>query len=265
MGGIMRAVMTMAAAASLWPATAQSKPCAEYVGETVNVIAFEQAVAGLGKVDPKGEFETTSQYEARIAGVGSSGPLIIGKKPEGSEYFLYDADRQLLFVKTYAFHNTNMGWWSAFYDAKPAGITASTMYNKAVVISQNDKPAGSYVAQNSYGAKATVTKIERSVTSIFESEASSYKDRLFVNEADGVLGTLPMDVATAQRTKPALKTAFVVVPKAPYLVQGSHSVGKTTVTNPTDVTEHYKILIADMQCGLLMDGGSKVLAAYAMN
>ena len=242
-----------------------SQACPDFVGKTVVAKSFDQAAAGLGNVEPKGEFETTSQYQARVAAVGGSGPLIISKKPEGSEYFQYDADRQLLFIKSYAFHNTNMNWWSAFYDAKPVGVTASTMYNNAIVISQAEKPNGSYAAQNSFGAKTNVVKIDRTMTSIFESEASSYKNRLFVNEADGVLGTLSMDVATAQRIKPSLKIAFVVVPKAPYLVQGSHSVGKTTISNPTDITEHYKILIADMQCGLLMDGDNKVLAAYAMN
>lgn len=261
----MKIALVATVAMTVSPAVAHSQACANYVGQTVAIKTFEQAIEGLGNVEPKGEFETTAAYQARVAASGTGQPLIISKKPEGSSYFAYDADRQLLVIKSYAFHNTNMDWWSAFYDAKPAGLKASTVYNKAIVISQTDKPNGSYTAQNSYGAKATIIKIDRTVKSIFESEGS-YSDReLFIGSADDVLGTLPMDVETARLTKPSLKIAFVVVAKAPFLVKGSHSVGKTTVSNPTDVTEHYNILIADMQCGLLMDGASKVLAAYSMN
>ena len=132
------------------------------------------------------------------------------------------------------------------------------------MISQSEKPNGTYLSQNSYGASAVVTKIDRTIYSIFEAENPPGEHDLFVNKKGDELGSLPMDAATAQRIKPTLKIAFVVVPRAPFLVQGSHSVGKTTVTNPTDITEHFKIMIADLQCGLLMDNTNKVLAAYAI-
>ncbi|MCW3836796.1 hypothetical protein ACFQ1E_12035 [Sphingomonas canadensis] len=246
---------------TLW-SSAASAQCASYVGQTVAPVLFEQVIASFGNIAPKGEFETTAAYQARVAAAGGGGPLIISKKPEDPKYFAYDADNQVLRVQSYAFHNTNIGWWEAFYEAKPAGITASTMSNIAIVISQTEKANGTYRAQNSYGASTDVVKIDRTTYSIFEREAPPGQYNVFDAEKDGNLGSIPMDIATAQRTKPTLRIAFVVVPKAPYLVEGTHSVGRVTVSNPRDVTEHFKIMIADLQCGLLMDSVNKVLAAY---
>jgi hypothetical protein len=258
----MRLFASACIVASTWASAATAQTCSNYVGQVVAPKTFEQAIAAFGNVAPKGEFETTAQYQARIATGGAGGALIVAKKPEDAKYFEYDADNQVLNVKSYAFHNTNMGWWEAFYKAKPVGVMASASSNLAIVVSQSEKPAGTYSAQNSYGASTTVTKINRTTYSIFESEAPLGDRNMFVGEKGGMLGSISMDIATAQRVKPALKIAFVVVPKAPYLVQGSQTVGKTTINNPTDVTEHFKIMIADMQCGLLTDGSDKVLAAY---
>ena len=260
----MKVFASFSIAALTWASAAVAQDCSVHVGQVISPKSFEQAIAGLGNIAPKGEFETTSQYQTRISNSGSATPMIISKKPEDHKHFVYDADNQLLQVKSYAFHNTNMGWWRAFYETKPTGIKASVGNNRAIVISMSDRPTGTYVAQNSYGASTTVTRIERTTYSIFERESPIGEDGIFFGADGDLLGIIPMDIATAQRIKPALKIAFVVVPKPPFLVQGSHSVGKTTISNPIDVTEKFKIMIADMQCGLLTDGTNKVLAAYAM-
>lgn len=253
--------LSAAAAAAFVTSAAQGQTCASYIGQTITPKAFEQAIAALGNASPKGEFETTAQYQARIGG-GSTGPLIISKRPEDPKFFEYSADAQMLTIKSYAFHNTDAEWWGAFYQAKPAGITASTSFNRAVVISQTKTPTGSYKAQNGFGASANVIKVNQVTNSIFETESPYRQWGIFAEENGGIVGSIPMDVETAQRLKPTLKIAFVAVPKPPFLVQGSQSVGETTISNPTDVTERFRILIADLQCGLLTDGTNKVLAAY---
>ena len=262
-GSWMKVLFAAGIAAVCLSGVAQAQTCQSYVGQTITPKTFEQAIAGFGNVAPKGEFETTAQYQARIAAGGTGGPLFISKKPEDTKYFQYDADNQVLNIQSYALHNTNMGWWEAFYEAKPAGLKASTASNIAVVISQTDKPGGTYSAQNSYGASTTVTRIARTSYGIFERDSLS-DWVIWQNSKSGHLGSIPMDIATAQQVKQTLKVAFVVVPKAPYLVQGTHSVGKTTISNPTDITETFKIMIADIQCGLVTDGTNKVLGGYAV-
>ena len=244
------------------PTLAQT--CDAYVGQTIDPKTFDQAIAGLGDVAPKGEFETTAAYEARLANSGNDGPLIIAKDIEDRKYLAYDADNQVLGVKTYALHNMNLSWWNIFYDAKIDSLKADLSNNHAVGISQKDTETGTYKAQNSYGAEATITEITRVSDGIFDRVAKDYREQLFKGNGPDLEG-LPLDPASAQALKPKMKAAFVVVPKTPFFVQGEHSVGETTIRNPTDITERYRVLIADIQCGLLTDDQNKVLASYETN
>jgi hypothetical protein len=107
----------------------------------------------------------------------------------------------------------------------------------------------------------------RSVNVIFD-RASDYKTDgygggLFpsADKSPYAAASLSLPPEEAKRLKPELKLAFVLLPKEPYLVRNKYSVGKTTVSNPTDVTESATILVADIVCGLVLDGTSKVLAA----
>lgn len=242
--------------------------CSAYVGTTVSPKSFDAAAQAFSSLAPKGEFETTAAYEARRSGAlgGVSGPLLVSKEPEDRKYFEYDADDQRLTIKSYAFDNTGFDAWGAFYSAGYYGkIEASTVGNIDAVISQADKPAGTYEASNSFGAKATVLKIARTTKAIFERKSDSISGGLFpqADKSPYSAGVLELGPSEAQQLKPQLRLAFVVEPKEPFFVKGTRSVGETTVRNPTDITENFSILIADFRCGLVLDGSSKVLAAYA--
>ena len=65
--------------------------------------------------------------------------------------------------------------------------------------------------------------------------------------------------------KEELRIAFVVAPKAPYLVTGRRKANTPTIRNRRHITENFTILVADIQCGLLMDGAGTVLGAYPTN
>ena len=246
--------------------------CARLMWEkTVALTTVEAAISGLADLTPKDEFETTAQFTARRAAAlrGVTTPLIIGKEPEESKYLKYDADAGVLRIITYAFHNRYIDYWSAFYNAGMHNkIDVSTDYygNIAVVITISDKVSGKYVGTNAYGAKIEVTKIQRYTSAIFDREKSLYNKELFPNAANKpyVVGEFGLSPAEAKRLKPQLKLAFVVTPKEPYFVTGSHKDGKTTVNNPRDITENFSVLVADFQCGLVMDVANKVLGAYPM-
>lgn len=76
------------------------------------------------------------------------------------------------------------------------------------------------------------------------------------------VGQLRLAPEGARRLRPQLKSAFVVAPKEPYLIKDQQKVGEPTISTPLDVTEDFSILVADIQCGLLMDGSNKVLGPY---
>ncbi len=235
--------------------------CDSYVGQIVAPTTLDQAILALNAPAPKGEFETTSAYQSRIAAAGNSGPLVIGKKLEDPKYLEYNADLQLFSVQKYLFDNTNWPAWEAFYHAKN-GVKASTMSsgNLDVVLSSSDTPTGTYSAQNGFGARTTVTKLTRTIKVIFEGEGR-YGEDLFLTK-ETVLGTVPVNLEQAKTFRQQAKIAFVVVPKAPFVTRANYLWGETTIRNPTEVTVNAIVLNADFQCALLTDGINKVLAAF---
>ncbi len=261
-GSVMKTIALVAIPTAFMATSANAQSqCDQYVDQIIAPKTFAQAVAALNIPTPKGEFETTAAYQARVAGSGETGPLIVSKQPEDRKYLEYDADRQLFAVKSYFFHNTNFPVWETFYHAKN-GVEAGITYNNIdVVISETETVTGTYESQNSYGAKATVTKITRTYEAIFDRKAN-YKETLFPS-SDVTVGYFPMEISQAQSFKSQVRIAFVVSPKSPYVTRAEFSYGTTTVRNPTDVKVNATVLNADIQCALLMDASNKVLAAFA--
>lgn len=245
------------------PAAAQG--CAAYVGQTVQPQSFDDAISAFARLTPKSEFETTAQFEARQAQAlgGSSGPLIIEKVPESRDYFRYDADAQVLRIAPYAFDNTNFPAWDAFYSlGMDQRFGVSTGNNIDVVISTNDRTTGSYRGQNSFGANATIQQVTRSVQAIFERGPDPRRGRETLFPSEGDLGKLSMTPDEARLLKPSLRIALVANPFAPYVVRGTNPFGKPSLQSPQQVTMDFTILMADIQCGLVMDQQGRVLGAY---
>lgn len=246
--------------------------CAGYLGRTVSPVSFDAAIAAFARLTPKSEYETTAQFEARrdAALGGGTGPLVIEKAPERADLFQYDADAQTLLVSPYVFSNSHFPAWQAFYAAGlSSAFNVSTLDNIDVVMADSDRVTGSYRATNGFGATTTVVSVTRSMKVIFErgSQLGRVRERLFPGSITddykvNPVGRLRMAPDEARLLKPNLRIAFVAAPRPPYLVKGSTKYGKTTIQNPRDVTLDFTILTADIQCGLLMDGGGRVIGAY---
>lgn len=247
------------------PASAENSTsaCPSYVGTTVAPLTFDEAVAKLPKVSPKGEFETTAEYQARFAAAGGGGLLIVGKAPDDRKFFTYDADHGKLSVEPYAFRNWDLSAWYALHNT--AGLEPSTLYNVDVVISRGFHIVGSYMGQNGFGAQARIVERQSVVHAIYDRPIGVDEELkgtgLFLNN-DEVVGTLDMPPSEAQALKPKLSVAFVVLPKEPYLVHSHYKVGEPTIDAPIDETEIATVMIADIRCGLLLDGSNKVIGAY---
>lgn len=245
-------------ATALMATAAHAGTCESYLGQTIAPKTFDQALLSMNAPSPKGEFETTAAYQARLQATGGTGPIVISKRMEDPKYIEYDADRGGFIVKSYLFDNTGFPAWEALYQG---GLNPSTMSNADIVISQSEVVTGKYPAQNGFGAKAIITKYTKTVKAIYDHELVGYSQDLFVAK-DEKLGFLPMEPAVAQAFRQTAKIAFVVVPKAPYVVRRTFRYGETTVRNPTDQTIASTVLIADIQCALLTDGANKVIGAY---
>ena len=206
-------------------------------------------------------------FEARVANAMQALPsalIIPGIFSE--EYAVYDADSGVLNIQAYALRNVNtsyeyvFGYGSPFYGE----VEYSTLGNRGVVVFQGEEVTGSYTASNAFGAATRVTEITRTHHAIFEGETARYNETFFVEQQEGAgaqIGAVPMSIPDAQAFKATGQVAFVVAPKWPFYAEGVRS-WEPTISNPTDVTQPISVIVADIQCGLLLLADNTVIAAF---
>jgi hypothetical protein len=217
----------------------------------------------------KGEYETTEAFNARQSAAMANWPssFVIGYRPN-LQYLKYDADRGAMDVPAYFFSNLTTSYHYVF------GSLESPFYGKIkyglgdnidIVVGETERTAGSYRGSNAYGAMATISKIQRSTKAIWEREAKFGED-IFPDQQAGVgalLGSIPMSVQQAQSLKAGASAALVIAPRWPFFAQGTRK-WEPTITSRTDVTNDISVIVADIQCALLLDPNKKVVAAFAV-
>lgn len=271
---LLACVPIVRARAQQLPTGQAQDACTSFVGQTIQPKTIDAVIARFATLTPKTEFETTAQYEARKASAveGATGTVIISKDPgiHPDDSFKYDADAKKLRIMGGAFYGGHLDISALYAQGLQDKIDVDSFFNIEVVIYQTDDPTGTYQATNGYGAVTQVQEIHRVTKAIFDRKANDLPNRnqtmnLFPNAAPYkpyVVGTLDMSSEDAQRVKPKLKIAFVVTPKAPFLIKGTYSRGNVTRENPVDRTEDFAVLVADIHCALVTDAANRVLGAY---
>jgi hypothetical protein len=239
----------------------------------------------LPKIEPNSEFETTAAYNARVADAvkKASATLLIERAPN-KDYLRYDADNRVMVVSTFAFTNEGFYWSSAlpFYK-DPAGKEVGLSGNIAAVVAQKQQIVGEYEATTLMGARFSVSSIASEITAIYDRrrDCSSFlqcgdlfpvnkepnpydvRDTKKFVEHRGMIGRIPLSPDAAKALKTDAKLIFVVHPRSPFLISGTHRPYKTTIDNPRDITEKYDIMIGNIECGLVADHAGKVYGAYS--
>lgn len=263
------------------PASTVAQECSSYIGRTITPVTIEAALARFSGLTPRGEFETTADFDARRARtIGTVGPLIIGKLPDGrsngsgqagrGDFFQYDADRGVMRVISYAFDNSNFSHeniWGYGAPLHREGDYTSRWSNVDVVITETNQTTGSYSASNAFGATRTVTRISRTISAIYDRPLpGTGAQGLFPGLGqDNVVGTIAMTPEEARYNKFTMTVAFVVMPHEPFVVASSVNQFRPTIERPTDVTVTTRVLFADIQCALVLSDRGTVLAAYVTN
>jgi hypothetical protein len=229
--------------------------CGDYKNKTVVSLQFADAAASLPKIEPKSEFETTAAYNARVADAVKKTPstLLIERAP--SMDLKYDADNRVLVVSTYSFSNEAFYWSSALASYRdPAGKEVGLSGNIGTVVTQTQQIVGEYEATTIMGAKFSVSKIFWETTAIYDRrrDCSSIPPwdcgNLFpknkmpnpyeVHDAEkmveyqNIIGRIPLSPDAAKALKADVKLIFVVHPRPPFLISGTHRPYKTSLDNP---------------------------------
>lgn len=244
------------------PAAGQTTDvCAPYQNQIVSPLTFDEVTEKFAKVPKtKDEFETTAEFQARqIAALGGQPGLFVIRKEPDRKYIKYDADTQKMQIETYLFDNANFSMTDVLKYESP--IKYSSFDNVDVVISETEKPVGSYEGSNAFGAKAKIIKVQRTIKAIFDREGTGISDSLFDNGGRSTLIELTTPPAGAKRIKESIQTAFLVRPFAPYVLHGDGRAGSPTITRPIDIETDTTVLFADIQCAFILDPSNKVLGA----
>jgi len=237
-------------------------------------------VAGFGL---KGEFETTADYEARVRASGLERQFIVERVPvrntRRERYISYNADDGELRVWQFAFSNEALNIKSALEVAGVPVRGAGIGEEVSATISQQDEVLGIRMARTRGGVPFEVTSIRRRVEAVFDRIAQSNTYGLFPEHptsnpprqqllSPGSVGTtfrIALSRDDARRLMPGLRAAFVIETRAPYLVTVVHAPFTLSLDNPTDIEQHATVLVADIQCALLMDADGKVLLTVTTN
>lgn len=244
-------------------------------------VPFDQVFAEVQSVPRfKGEFETATQFEQRLAAARARcKERYLIATPVDPEKIKYDADRQVLVVTVWALKNTGSSddelgsifGWSSELRKNKIEIAYDRFNNVEWAFPRDRRVVGTYDGQNAFGVRATIIKEEVTATGIFERKAGGD----IVYGEDVWFRRQPKDVEVAMRAAfeikadpdkartlkqvGALRAAVLVSPRAPFYATGVDR-STPTIRDPFDRTTTARYLIGDIQAVALYDSSGQLLA-----
>jgi hypothetical protein len=229
----------------------------------VTLSSYDEAIAGLPSVAPQDAYESNADYQRRLTQLSTAnkalvlGPIIPDDKGDGLSY---NPDRQLLTVYRSAFGAGRVNFGAVFHDGFAGGndnfASAIGFRLSAKVLSEE-----TYFASNAFGAKVNVTRITRNVRTVWERAGKNGEDP-FLGMRQGVIAQLHMTPTTARDLIERGNTALLIVPKPPYTASGTSTL-EPEFQRPIENVDRISILIADVQCGFLLNSSGQVIQAFA--
>ncbi|PKG37066.1 hypothetical protein [Psychromonas sp. Urea-02u-13] len=241
--------------------------CSGYLNKTVSPVSFSQAYKMLKVLEPKGEFETSADYKKKNSDSFIPNEILIFKKAErndGDNFIYYNADREELGIKQFAFNNMNVGIWLASRNANPK-VNIDMMSQNFSVIDRKKISSSVYSASNSFGVKVQVKETNYSVDVLVDPRKLHFlKSGLFPKYQDNeYLGALNVQPENAKLIKTSGNLAFVVKPISPYKTTSSWTFPEAKVNKPSQDNYEGNILVVNFKCGLWLNSQNKVIGAYS--
>lgn len=220
-------------------------------------------------VSPKGEFETEEAFEKRSKLLNKEYFLIKNTSDKGDNfYFKYDTEQQR-FILPYVYFSTMMSIVERISDQ----ISVKNFVELDFDAAGHSKDIGSYIGQNSFGAKTKVTKTKFTHTKFMlpvesdyhhmETRFQPYMDIRHHKENESVLtGELEFDVPVeqARQLKAYLRLGFVFSPSIAIssspVVTGTHY-SPATISSPTDGTFTTRFIVVDTLWAVVFDSRNK--------
>jgi hypothetical protein len=211
----------------------KSALCASYVGKVVTPTAFSTLALKFAPPAPKGEFETTAQYNARVAAAQSrvSPQPVVVAIPVDRSFLNYDADGKLMAVREGAF---GAGVFSKILDVQVTAeyfglIPDDIAKGTPIPHSKTERLLRTYAGQSGLGIPAKVSEIERQSNVIYHAGPRLFS---FTRDEDSMVLAFRVLPPQAPAMKQSLKLALAVVPRAPYFFRNEDMGAKPTLAKP---------------------------------
>jgi hypothetical protein len=233
------------------------------LGQKVSVADYEHVFAMLLSVAPRDALESNADYQRRIAQMPAHDqasvilPIVAERRGDGLSY---DSDRRVLNVYRAAFGAGRVNFGAVFHDSLTGhddNFASAIGFRLGMTVVKEE----TYQASNAFGANVTVTRTIRDVRTVWE-RAGKIGEGPFFGMRRGLIAQLPMAPDNARELIERGSTALLIVPRSPYKAIGVSTL-EPTFQWPVERVDHVRVLIADVQCGFLLNSQSVVAQAFS--
>lgn len=229
----------------------------------------------------KDEFETTATFEKRVAEAEQvfSKPILI-RGTYDREYTKYDADNSRIVMETgawakklsYEFFlydelkeavNESVDLQSPLLDAffsisLESGARQASRSVHGTVLFSKEKVTGNFIGSDNSGNSVQVTQVSKISYALLDRAQNSQNEKTWKNNE--IKFNIPVE--EAKRVISKLQVGIMASVKKPF-TKGVNRVKEATFADPTEVTESYHTIFADMVCAVIADDKGRVLKTVA--
>lgn len=257
---------------------AEAKKCSVNVGDVVEFEGAPDAFETLSKVAPvKDEFETTQVFEKRRAqatkALKEDGPLLL-EATYDPEKVVYDADRQRFIMSVYAWDNMGWSWEKAIGYGNAFGIETDPLNNRQIGLIKTQENTGTYEAENGYGVKVVVNRIEAKQYGVFDKKLE-YRAEEWAIDLKHSFATqwgksefssiqIPVPIEEARDFKDNLRIGVAVRPRYPFVLTGNNRYSPS-IDIPRETLIKVHVIVADILCAVVANKKGRVLKIVNTN
>lgn len=239
--------------------------CEAMLGRPIAALHFQTAIEGLPKVEPRGDYETTASYEARMEAVArqSGSRAILVARDHNKEGLSFDPDSGRLKIYPSVFGHGRLNFGQILGIGMGRGKSDSFSSALGFELGSEVVETTTYQTTNGFGAVVNVQKRVEQTEALFEAPGRRGQLPFLDTKAFVPLADLEVDAATARSIIDDGSVAFQVQPRGPFVSEGVVP-GRPTFRHPIEIERHVTVLHGDIQCAFLLDGLNHVVLAKSV-
>lgn len=239
--------------------------CESMLGRPISALDFQTAIKELPQVQPRGDYETTASFEARMetAARQTGSHAMLVARDHNKEGLSFDPDSGRLKIYPSVFGHGRLNFGQILGIGMGRGKSDSFSSALGFELSSKIVETTTYQTTNGFGAVVNVQKRVELTEALFEAPGRRGQSPFFDTKAFVPLADLEVDAATARSIIEDGSVAFQVQPRGPFVSEGILP-GRPTFRHPIEIERHVTVLHGDIQCAFLLDGSNHVVLARSV-